>query len=140
MIRVLSTVLFFAGCLALPANAHDPAGSIQVKLYVGWPNDGETIKNGRFRVWFGLRNMNVAPAGIDSPHSGHHHLLVDTPLPPLDEPIPNDKNHPHFGAGQTEVRMELPPGRHTLRLILGDDKHFPHDPPVMSRQITVIVP
>jgi hypothetical protein len=88
----------------------------------------------------GLTGAGIAPAGIDKPHTGHHHLLIDADLPPLDEPIPNDKNHLHFGAGQTEARIELPPGRHTLQLLLGDADHVPHNPPVTSKKITVTVP
>ena len=74
-----------------------------------------------------------------SPNSGHHHLLVDAPLPPLDKPIPNDENHLHFGAGQTETTITLPTGRHTLQLLLGDVSHLPHEPPVYSTPIVVYV-
>ena len=56
------------------------------------------------------------------------------------EPIPNDKKHLHFGAGQTEARIELPPGRHTIQLVLGDADHVPQNPPIISKRITVIVP
>ena len=90
-------------------------------------------------IRFGLVNMGVAPAGIDRPNTGHHHLLIDTKLPPLDEPIPNDFNHLHFGAGQTEADVTLPVGTHTLQLLLGDENHVPHNPPVMSKPIKVIV-
>jgi hypothetical protein len=83
--------------------------------------------------------MGVAPAGVDKPNSGHHHLLIDTDLPPLDQPIPNDKNHLHFGLGQTEAYIDLPPGKHTLQLLMGDGDHIPHDPPVMSKKITIVV-
>jgi hypothetical protein len=107
--------------------------------YIGWPNDGEVIKNGKFKVWFGTRNFGVAPAGVTKPNTGHHHLLIDTDLPKLDEPIPNDKNHLHFGAGQTETIIELPPGTHTLQLLMGDAEHVPHDPPVKSKKITIHV-
>ena len=81
-----------------------------------------------------------APAGVEKEFTGHHHLLIDTDLPPLDEAIPSDDNHVHFGRGQTEYRITLPKGSHTLQLLLGDANHFPHTPPVMSEQITVIVP
>ena len=90
-------------------------------------------------VHFGLRGMGVAPAGTQKENSGHHHLLVDTDLPPLDKPIPNDANHLHFGAGQTEAPLELSPGEHTLQLLLADHKHIPHTPPVMSERIKVVV-
>jgi hypothetical protein len=107
--------------------------------YIGWPNDGETLKTRHIKVWFGTRNFGVAPAGVDKPNTGHHHLLIDTDLPPLDEEIPNDKNHLHFGAGQTETYIDLPPGTHTLQLLMGDANHVPFDPPVMSKKITIHV-
>lgn len=108
-------------------------------LYFIWPQSGATIK-GAFWCRFGLRNMGVTHAGDSFQNSGHHHLLIDV-NDPLDanEPIPQDKAHLHFGAGQTEARIELPPGKHTLQLVLGDSKHYPFNPPVVSRKITVTV-
>ena len=107
-------------------------------IYIGWPNDGEVVR-GRFKVWFGLRNFGVAPAGVRKDNTGHHHLLVDAALPPMDEPIPNNRNYIHFGKGQTETYLELPPGRHTLQLLMGDAEHIPHDPPILSKKITITV-
>ena len=112
-----------------------PAGAY---LYIGWPNNGDVVKS-PFKVWFGLRNMGVAPAGIVKPNTGHHHLLVDVATPPLDAAIPADLNHIHLGGGQTERRITLPPGEHTLQLILADHDHVPHDPPIMSERIIVLV-
>jgi hypothetical protein len=100
--------------------------------------DGATVPS-KLRLYFGLRNMGVAPAGSDRENSGHHHLLIDTDLPPLDRPIPNDFNHLHFGAGQTEAEITLKPGPHTLQLLMGDKDHIPHSPPVMSPRIHVRV-
>ena len=91
------------------------------------------------KVWFGTRNFGIAPAGVTTKNTGHHHLLIDAPVPPLDQPIPNDRNHLHFGLGQTETVIELPPGTHTLQLLMGDADHVPHDPPVMSKRITIYV-
>jgi hypothetical protein len=108
-------------------------------VYILWPADGTVIQGGKFWVRMGLSGAGIAPAGVDVPNTGHHHLLVDTDLPPLDQPVPNDKNHLHFGAGQTEARLELPPGRHTLQLLLGDDQHVPQNPPLYSKKITIIV-
>jgi hypothetical protein len=113
-----------------PANAY---------VYIGYPNDGQTVRSSHIKVWFGTRNFGVAPAGTNKANTGHHHLLIDTALPPLDEPIPNDKNHLHFGLGQTETFIDLPPGTHTLQLLMGDADHVPHDPPVMSKKITIHV-
>ncbi len=100
--------------------------------------DGATLPP-KPTIHFGLRAMGVAPAGLDRENSGHHHLIVDAPTPPLDRPIPNDFNHLHFGAGQTEAEVTLTPGKHTLQLLLGDKDHVPHSPPVMSERITVTV-
>lgn len=108
--------------------------------YIIWPNDGEVIPGGDFVVLFGLHGMGTAPAGVDKPHTGHHHLLIDTELPPLDQPIPATDNDVHFGRGQTEYHLTLPKGEHTLQLLLGDANHIPHTPPVMSEKITITVP
>ena len=108
------------------------------KVYFVDLKDGATI-GVQTTVHFGLHGMGVAPAGSDKANSGHHHLLIDSELPPLDEPIPNDEHHMHFGAGQTEVDLTLTPGPHTLQLLLGDKNHVPHSPPVMSELIHVTV-
>lgn len=101
--------------------------------------DGAVVKS-PLTVRFGLHGMGVAPAGVDRPNTGHHHLLVDVAeLPALDQPIPADEHHRHFGAGQTEATLELAPGKHTLQLLLGDELHIPHQPPVVSERITITV-
>jgi hypothetical protein len=128
--------------LALASNVTaEPKPSPEgAKVYILWPPDGAVIPGGKFWLRMGLVGAGIAPAGIDKPNTGHHHLLIDTELPPMDREIPNDKNHLHFGGGLTEARLELPPGRHTLQLLLGDADHVPHNPPLMSNKITVIVP
>jgi hypothetical protein len=127
------------GIALLPVAALAETMPDNAKVYIIWPADGQVIHGGKFWVRMGLSNAGIAPAGIAKQNTGHHHLLVDTDLPPLDQPILNDKNHLHFGAGQTEAQLDLPPGRHTLQLLLGDDKHIPHTPPLYSKKITVIV-
>ena len=142
--RLTATILL-AMAVTLPwpsAKAGDTPAPENAYLYIGWPNDGEVIRNGGnrpFRVWFGLRHMGVAPADVDVPNTGHHHLLINTEPPPLDEPIPADENHLHFGRGQTQTNITLPRGTHTLQLIMGDHAHVPHNPPVMSRKVTVTI-
>jgi Domain of unknown function (DUF4399) len=108
-------------------------------LYIIYPVDGQRIR-GSFPVRFGLRNMGVTHAGDKTPNTGHHHLLIDVneAIEP-NEPIPTDKQHIHFGAGQTETRLELPPGKHVLQLVLGDADHKPFQPLLISKKITVMV-
>jgi hypothetical protein len=109
------------------------------RVYIIWPSDGQVIRGG-FWVRMGLSEGGIAPANVEKGLTGHHHLLVDVDeLPAMDKPIPNDRHHLHFGLGQTEARLELPPGKHTLQLILGDHDHVPHDPPLYSKRITVTV-
>jgi hypothetical protein len=109
------------------------------KVYFISPADGETVRN-PVLVRFGLSGMGVAPAGVQTPSTGHHHLLVDIDLPKdLSLPLPTDDHHRHFGGGQTELPLALSPGKHTLQLVLGDYLHRPHDPPVVSERITITV-
>jgi hypothetical protein len=108
------------------------------KVYFERPSNGAYVTPTP-TIRFGLVNMGVAPAGFEKANTGHHHLIIDEPLPPFEKPIPNDANHLHFGAGQTEAKISLTPGSHTLQLLLADDKHVPHDPPVYSKPIKVIV-
>lgn len=107
--------------------------------YIVAPADGAVI-SGQVMVIFGLRSpYGVAPAGVVKDNTGHHHLLIDTDLPDLNSPIPNDENHRHFGGGQTETVLDLAPGKHTLQLLLGDFAHIAHKPPLMSERITITV-
>jgi len=108
------------------------------KVYIIWPPGGQVVRGG-FWVRMGLSGAGVAPAGVEKANTGHHHLLIDVPLPPFDREIPNDRNHLHFGLGQTEARLDLPPGKHTLQMLLADENHVPHQPPLYSKRITVTV-
>jgi hypothetical protein len=120
---------------AVPQGGPTPSAA-GAEVYFPDLTDGAVVEP-KFTVHFGVKNMGVAPAGSDRPNSGHHHLLIDTDLPPLDQPIPNDPRHLHFGAGQTEAAITLPPGDHTLQLLFGDKDHIPHSPPLFSQRITV---
>ena len=103
------------------------------------PKDGARVKS-PVTVVFGLKGMGVAPAGVKSDNTGHHHLLVDTDAPAdMSAPLPATDKILHFGKGQTEASIPLSPGKHTLQLLLGDQNHVPHSPPVISKKITVTV-
>src|SRR5918997_722884 len=109
------------------------------EVYIIYPRDGQKLK-GAFPVRFGLKGMGVTRAGDTAPNVGHHHLLVDADgeLSRTD-PIPTDRRHLHFGGGQTETQLDLPPGKHSLQLVLGDAEHKLFNPPVISKKITVTV-
>lgn len=127
------------GVLSLAMAGETPAPEGAEVYFIGI-EDGATVLN-PVTIKFGLKGMGVAPAGTEKEKTGHHHLLIDETLEgaELDEPIPADDHHKHFGGGQTEVTLDLPSGAHTLQLVLGDWSHIPHNPPVMSERITVTV-
>ena len=131
---LLLAVAAGAGAEGIPRQP-SPEGA---EVYFVSPHDGEVVK-GPVTVRFGLRGMGGAPAGTEKAATGHHHLIIDAPLPDPGLPIPADAKHIHFGGGQTETTLELPPGDHTLQLVLGDAGHVPHDPPVFSERITIHV-
>ena len=108
------------------------------KVYFIEPANGAFVQE-TFKVKFGLENFGVAPAGYDIPNTGHHHLLIDTGLADLKSPIPADSKHIHFGKGQTETSITLEKGEHQLTLVIGNFAHIPHDEPIISETITVIV-
>ena len=112
-----------------------PAGA---KVYFIEPKDGATVK-GPVHIVMGLAGMGIAPAGVNAEATGHHHVLVDVDKVEPNAPLPMDDKHRHFGRGQTETMLDLPAGKHTLQLVLGDRNHVPHDPPVMSQKITITV-
>ena len=100
--------------------------------------NGDVVTN-PVLVQFGLRGIGVAPAGMEKENTGHHHLLIDVAEVDVNAPLPTTDNVRHFGGGQTEVRVELKPGTHTLQLLLADHNHIPHHPLVISERITVTV-
>lgn len=129
-----------ATLLAGVAPAGETPAPEGARVYFIGLEDGDTVRN-PVTIRFGLEGMGVAPAGTEKAMTGHHHLVINEEIvgAELDEPLPADDNHIHFGGGQTEVTLELSAGQHTLQLVLGDMNHIPHDPPVMSERITVTV-
>jgi hypothetical protein len=122
------------------SRAGETPAPADAKVYFINIKDGDTVTS-PVLIRFGLSGMGIAPAGTQAPNTGHHHLIIDDTIEgaALDEAIPMDDRHLHFGKGQTEASVTLPKGRHTLQLVLGDWTHVPHRPPVMSERITVNV-
>jgi len=133
-------------CMALTAGAAMAQESLVspspegAEVYIISPANGDQVTS-PFTVRFGLKGMGVAPAGVDVPNTGHHHLLVDLdgPVPTSPAPLPKSDQVRHFGGGQTEVELSLPPGVHTLQLLLANHLHVPHEPPVVSAKIEITV-
>jgi Domain of unknown function (DUF4399) len=146
MKHLLSAALIIGLAGAGIAFAGPTSSTPDAKVFFDGLKNGDTV-SGPFKVVFGLSGMEIAPAGTDKPNTGHHHLLIDRPeigkgadgAAEFDANILSDEKNIHFGKGQTETMLELPPGPHTLQLVLGDKDHIPHNPPVVSEVITITV-
>ena len=136
----IAAALALAGSITA-AQAQDrtpsPPGA---KVFIISPKNGATVSS-PVTVKFGIKGMTLAPAGSKDPNTGHHHLLIDTDPPAdLSQPLPSIPDKiVHFGKAQTEATVTLTPGKHTLQLLLADGNHIPHNPPVLSKKITITV-
>ena len=136
--RMLLVCVLLAGASVAAAQERTPSPP-GAEVYIISPANGAKVHS-PVRVVFGLRGMGIAPAGVKFENTGHHHLLIDTDVPAnLAAPLPASEHVVHFGKGQTETEVKLPPGKHTLQLVLGDLNHVPHEPPVISKKITITV-
>jgi hypothetical protein len=132
----VAAVALVATAVYAQERTSSPAGA---EAYIISPKNGATVKS-PVTVVFGLKGMGIAPAGVKFENTGHHHLLIDTDVPAdASAPLPTSDQVKHFGKGQTETSLELAPGKHTLQLVLGDQNHTPHNPPVVSQKITITV-
>lgn len=135
-----------AAMIAPGAGAQETPSPEGASVYFVGLADGAVVKS-PLTVVFGLAGMGVAPAEVTRENTGHHHLLINRPAFGQGEfgaeefilAIPSDDNHKHFGGGQTQLTLDLPAGQHTLQLVLGDQGHVPHVPPVVSDVITITV-
>ncbi len=140
--RIVACLAFFGlfGQVAM-AESGQPHWPADAKVFFIEPKDGDVIE-GPVKVVMGAKNIEIAPAGTGKPATGHHHILIDTDVPTgekLQAPLPADDTIKHFGKGQTEATLALPPGKHTLQLVLGDGNHIPYDRPLVSEKIRVTV-
>ncbi|PFH08696.1 uncharacterized protein DUF4399 [Collimonas sp. PA-H2] len=128
------SVLFSIAVLSaglLPQMAH--AASVSFKQ----PADGAVVSS-PFIVEFDVSGMEVKPAGDKTLDSGHHHLLINEDSIPAGQPIPVDEKHIHFGKGQTETQLTLPPGQYKLTMQFADGTHHSYGPE-LSKSINVTV-
>ena len=131
---------FVLVCMASAVSAQVPkTKSVEgTTVYIISPKNGDTVGQ-TFTVQFGLKGMGIAPAGVQFANTGHHHLLIDVAQPDVNAALPVTDNIRHFGGGQTEAEIKLPPGKHTLQLVFADYLHIPHDKPIVSEKITITV-
>ena len=112
------------------------------RIFIISPKSGATVTS-PVTIKFGHKGLDIAPAGDKTPNTGHFHLLIDQGLPTdLTVPLPVTDHLLHYGKAQTEVTLDaskLPAGKHTLQLIMGDGSHVPHNPPLVSKKITITV-
>ncbi len=136
--RTVIIALLVLGATFVFAQERTPAPP-GAEVYIISPKDGARV-HAPVLVQFGLKGMGIAPAGVKFDNTGHHHLLIDTDAPAdLSAPLPATDKIVHFGKGQTETTLHLAPGKHTLQLLLADQSHIPHRPPVLSAKITITV-
>jgi len=140
---VINSIVFTLLLLIQDVNAYPRYSSDNVsdepKLFFIMPSNGQVVKS-PIKVKFGIKGMEIVPAGVDKPMSGHHHLLINVDkLPNMEMPIPADANHIHFGKGETETILELPKGKHELQLLLGNHIHVPHENPLISEKIEIFI-
>jgi hypothetical protein len=136
----LFLALSLVSIAALSVAQEHSAPAPDAEVYIIAPQNGATV-HGPVTVRFGLKGMGVAPAGVKFDNTGHHHLLVDTDFGAikLDSPLPATDKILHFGKGQTETTLTLPPGKHTLELVFADYLHNSFDPPLHSKKVTITV-
>lgn len=135
LIAVSAVAALGTAAVAQDHRQPSPAGA---KVFIIEPANGATVAS-PVTVKFGITGMTLSPAGTPAEHAGHHHLLIDQKLEDANAPLPADDHYKHYGKGQSEASITLPPGQHTLQLVLGDHNHIPHNPPVVSEVVTVTV-
>jgi Domain of unknown function (DUF4399) len=140
----LAALLFTAstGTVLAADAAPDNFWPKDARIYIISPKSGATVTS-PVTIKFGHKGIGIAPAGDKTPNTGHFHVLIDQALPSdLSVPLPANDHILHYGKAQTEATLDatkLPPGKHTLQLVMGDASHIPHSPALVSRKITITV-
>ena len=127
----------FSGCAMVASPGANTPPTSAAGVYFMEPIDGATVTS-PFKVKFGLKGMELKPAGAQVEGSGHHHLLVNLDSVATGQIIPFDDVHIHFGKGQTETEVKLPPGTYQLTLQFADGFHLSYGQE-MSRSLKVTV-
>lgn len=139
-ILVLGATALIGACAGSAGDESTPDGERQAaetpvsraRVGITAPGEGTAVAGPAVTVVLQVEGLAVVPAGVQQASSGHHHLLVDAPLPDLGQPIPSEPGrYIHLGKGQTEYVLKgLEPGEHQVIALVGDYLHVPLSPPV----------
>jgi hypothetical protein len=121
-VALAALALAAAACGDTEPPEGEGTGGSEASVAFASPHDGDTVSN-PVAVSFEVHGFTLEPAGEVHEHAGHLHVMVDTPCVEPGQPIPKDATHVHFGKGQTDGKIDLPAGKHTLCLQAGDGTH-----------------
>ena len=114
--------------LALSFAAAAAAQTGKARVFFVEPKANATVKSPA-HLKFGVENYKVAavPDGTVEkarPGVGHFHVGIDVPCVGNGKTIvKGTPSWVHFGKGDSEIDMQLTPGKHTLALQMADDLH-----------------
>ena len=99
------------------------------KVKITSPKNGATV-TGPVKVTLKATGVEIVPATVERPGTGHHHLFVDHDLTPINDTIPKGTTGIiHLGRGQTEFVLDsLQPGPHRIIAVVADWRHIPLNP------------
>ncbi len=118
-----------------PSAASDAAAQ---RVFFVSPVDSEVVTS-PVHVEMGATGLTIEPAGEIAENAGHMHILVDEDFVAPGEVILASDTMLHYGGGQTEATLDLPPGEHTLRLQFANGAHIALDGDQYRDEITITV-
>ncbi len=122
MSRLLTVLAASVAALALVSGCANTPSPPAQQVSILEPANNATVGT-TFKVRFGVKGLEVAPAGDIVANSGHHHLLINLDSMPAGESIPFSDKHMHFGKGQTEAEVKLAPGVYKLTAQFANGAH-----------------
>jgi len=136
-------LVLFASLVAVGAyGSRQVSAQGKPRIFFIEPKNNATVKS-PVHLKFGIENYKIAavPEGdvkTARPGVGHFHVGVDQYcLKPGMTIVKGTPQWVHFGKGDSEIDMQLTPGKHKLSLQLGDDLH--NTVPGLCSTITVNV-
>ena len=136
-------LVLFASLVAVGAyGSRQVSAQGKPRIFFVEPKNNATVKS-PVHLKFGIENYKIAPVPEGDvktarPGVGHYHVGVEQNcLKPGETIVKGTPQWVHLGKGDTEMDMQLTPGKHKLSLQLGDDLH--NTVPGLCSTITVNV-